>query len=132
MKRFTGVLLAASLLASSAAAQSAIRPGDRVQGSLNDSDRTFADGSRYDCFNLQARAGERVSITLRSSEFDAYLSVVEGADCANPIAVATDDDGAGGSDAQVQMTLGSGPYSFRANAYRAGQGGRYELVVERR
>lgn len=132
MKRFTSLLLAASLLASSAAAQSTIVPGNRVQGSLNESDRTFADGSRYDCFNLQAPAGERVSITLRSSEFDAYLSVVQGADCANPVTLHTDDDSAGGSDAQVQMTLGPGAYSFRANAYRAGQGGRYELTVESR
>lgn len=134
MKQFTGLLLASGILlaASSTAAQSVIRPGDRVRGSLGESDRTLADGSRYDCFNLRAGAGERISITLRSGEFDAFLSVMEGANCANPVATETDDDSGGGSDARLEMTLGSGPYSFRANAYRAGQGGAYELVVERR
>lgn len=132
MKWVAGALFAISLIASSATAQSSIRPGDHVQGVLNATDRTLADGSRYDCFNLLAAAGESVVITLRSTEFDAYLSITDGTDCNNPVAIGTDDDSAGGSDAQIRMTLGPGAHSFRANAYRTGQGGRYELVVERR
>ncbi|MFC7380529.1 hypothetical protein [Brevundimonas sp. GCM10030266] len=132
MKRVACALFAFSLIASSATAQTSIRPGERVQGVLDATDRTLADGSRYDCFTLLAAAGESVVITLKSSEFDAYLSITGGTDCTNPVALGTDDDSAGGSDAQIRMTLGPGAHSFRANAYRAGQGGRYELVVERR
>lgn len=132
MKRVACALFAFSLIASSATAQTSIRPGERVQGVLDATDRTLADGSRYDCFTLLAAAGESVVITLKSSEFDAYLSITGGTDCTNPVALGTDDDSAGGSDAQIRMTWGPGAHSFRANAYRAGQGGRYELVVERR
>ncbi|WP_183251544.1 hypothetical protein [Brevundimonas basaltis] len=72
MYRFTGALLAGSLLlaAAPAAAQSVIRPGDSVQGFLGRLDRTLDDGSSYDCFNLQARAGNQIEITLRSNEFE--------------------------------------------------------------
>lgn len=132
MKRFTSVLLAGGLLVTAlpAAAQSTIRAGDSVQGSLSSSDPSLEDGSHYDCFNLQARAGERIGITLRSNDFDAYLAVVEGRNCSSEASVETDDDSAGGTDSRVQMTLGSGPYSIRANSLSEGEVGRYTLAVE--
>lgn len=132
MKRFTGVLLAGGLLVAAlpAAAQSTIRPGDSVQGSLSSSDPSLDDGSHYDCFNLQARAGERIAVTLRSNDFDAYLGVVEGRNCPSGGTSETDDDGAGGTDSRLQMTLGSGPYSIRANSLSDGEVGRYTLTVE--
>ena len=132
MKRFTGMLLAGGLVvaAAPAAAQSTIRPGETVQGSLTRSDRTLDDGSFYDCFRLQARAGERVSVTLRSNDFDAYLAVVEGRDCSSSGSAETDDDGAGGTDSLVRITLGSGPYSIRANSLSEGETGAYVLSVD--
>ncbi|HZW16357.1 MAG TPA: peptidase [Brevundimonas sp.] len=132
MKRFTGALVAGGLLVAAlpAAAQSTIRPGDTVRGSLSASDRTFDDGSHYDCFNLRARAGERISVTLRSNDFDAYLSVLEANNCPNSAAAETDDDSAGGTDSRVQMTLGSGRYSIRANSLSEGETGDYTLAVE--
>lgn len=132
MKRFTGALLAGGLIlaATPAAAQSVVRPGDTVQGSLSRSDRTLDDGSSYDCFTLQARAGERIEVTLRSNDFDAYLAVIEGANCPLGQTAETDDDGAGGTDSRVRMTLGSGPYSIRANSLTEGETGRYILAVE--
>ena len=132
MKRFTGVLVAGGLIVAAlpAAAQSTIRPGGSAQGSLSSSDPSLDDGSYYDCFTLQARAGERIAITLRSNDFDAYLSVLEGANCTNAVAAETDDDSAGGTDSRVQMTLGSGPYSIRANSLGEGETGRYTLAVE--
>ena len=127
MKRFTGVLVAGGLLvtAAPAAAQSTIRPGDSAQGALGASDRSLEDGSYYDCFTLQARAGERISVTLRSNDFDAYLAVVEGRNCSPEASSETDDDGAGGTDSRVEMTLGSGPYSIRANSLNEGEVGRF-------
>ena len=132
MKRFTGVLVAGGLLvtAAPAAAQTTIRPGDSAQGALGASDRSLEDGSYYDCFTLQARAGERISVTLRSNDFDAYLAVVEGRNCSPEASSETDDDGAGGTDSRVEMTLGSGPYSIRANSLNEGEVGRYTLAVE--
>lgn len=133
MKRFTGMLVAGGLLVAAlpAAAQSTIRPGDSVQGSLSSSDPSLMDGSHYDCFNLQAGSGERISVTLRSDDFDAYLAVVEGRNCSSDANAETDDDSAGGTDSRVQMRLGSGSYSIRANSLGGGEVGRYTLAVER-
>ena len=132
MKRFTGALVAGGVLMAAlpAAAQSVIRPGETVGGSLTASDRRLDDGSSYDCFRLQAAAGERISVTLRSNAFDAYLAVVEGRDCATGDSVETDDDGGGGTDSLIRVTLGAGPYSIRANSLTEGEAGAYTLSVE--
>lgn len=131
MKRFSVALLASSLLfaALPAAAQSIIRPGGSAQGLLDRSDRVLDDGSYFECFALQAQAGQRVSITLRSTAFDAYLAVLQGRDCLTSEMVEADDDGAGGTDSQVDLTLGSGPYSIRVNTLSAGETGAYTLSV---
>lgn len=131
MKRFSGVLLASGLVLAAlpAAAQSGIRPGGSVQGFLNASDRELDDGSYFECVSLRAEAGQRVAITLRSDDFDAFLAVVQGRDCSADETVETDDDGAGGTDSLVQMTLGSGPYSIRVNTLSSGESGAYTLSV---
>lgn len=132
MKRFSGALLAGGLLfaAHPAAAQSAIHPGGSAQGVLDARDRVLEDGSYFECFALQAQAGERVGITLRSTDFDAYLAVVQGRDCSASETVETDDDSAGGTDSRIQMTLGSGPYSIRVNTLGGGETGAYTLSVD--
>ena len=132
MKRITGLLVASGLLAAAAPAmaQSTIRPGETVRGSLGASDRSLDDGSFYDCFNLQAQAGQSLSITLRSDDFDAYLSLHQGGSCDSEIQ--SDDDGLGdGSDSRLEHTFGrGGRYSLRANSLSSGETGRYALVVE--
>lgn len=132
MKRFTGLLVASGLLvaAAPAMAQSTIGPGETVRGTLSASDWSLDDGSFYDCFNLRAQAGQRISVTLRSDDFDAYLAVLEGANCAADEALETDDDSAGGTDSLVELTLGSGRYSIRANSLSEGETGRYTLAVD--
>ena len=133
MKRFSGVLVAGGLLlaASTAAAQSAIRPGETLRGTLNGSDAVLDDGSFYDCFTLRARPGERLEVTLRSADFDAYLAVLEGRSCAAGASGESDDDGAGGTDSRVGITLGDGAYSIRANSLGEGETGAYTLSVTR-
>lgn len=133
MYRFIGVLLAGSftLAAVPVAAQSVIRPGDTVQGTLSQTDRVLDDDSFYDCFNLEARAGEHLEVTLRSNDFDAYLTVVRRADCPVGDDAESDDDGAGGTDSRVRINTGPGRYSIRANSLQAAETGRYTLSVER-
>lgn len=132
MKRSTGLLVASGLLvaASPAVAQSAIRPGETVQGSLSSSDRLLDDGTFYDCIHLRAQTGQRINVTLRSDDFDAYLAVHKGANCASNDPVRANNDGAGGTDALVSITLGEGRYSIRANSVSEGETGRYTLTVE--
>lgn len=118
------------LAAAPAAAQDVIRPGESVTGRLSPSDPTLGDGSHYDVWRFAVQARHRYRVTLRSDDFDAYLSVgantaEECGDCTN------DDDGAGGTDALVEFT-GSrdGTFQIRANSYDEAEMGEYRLTLE--
>lgn len=116
--------------AAPAATQGTIQPGQRVTGQLTASDPTLDDGSHYDVWRFQARAAHRYRVTLRSGDFDAYLAVGPsvGQECAG---CETDDDGAGGTDAEVRFTgSADGTYEIRANSYDADEVGGYELTLE--
>ncbi|HEX6369422.1 MAG TPA: PPC domain-containing protein [Longimicrobium sp.] len=120
------------LAAAPAAAQDLILPGQSVTGELSAADPELDDGSHYDVWRFAAQARHRYRVTLRSDDFDAYLSVGSHAveacnDCAS------DDDGAGGTDALVEFTgPADGTYVIRANAYDEAQTGRYRLTLEDR
>lgn len=118
------------LAAAPAAAQDLIRPGESVTGRLTASDRTLSDGSLYDVWRFAGVANHRYRVTLRSDDFDAYLSVGSTAapgcdDCT------ADDDGAGGTDARVEFIRSeNGTYEIRANALTEGMRGDYQLMLE--
>lgn len=125
--------LAAVILVGAAAtslpAQTRIAPGQTVRGSLTAGDSTLADGSHYDLYTFAGRSGQTVTVTMRSGEFDAYLAVgrVSGGEF---VSGETDDDGAGGTDAQVTYTLpAAGEYAIRANSLSDGQTGAYTLEL---
>ena len=107
-----------------------IRAGQVVQGRLEEADDALPDGSYFDLYTYQGAPGETLTITLASGDFDAYLS---GGRIENGTLVPehSDDDGAGGTDARMTVTLGfSGTYGIRANSLSAGQTGGYVLSVE--
>ncbi len=111
-------------------AQSPIRVGQTVRGELSATDSTAGDNSHYDLYTFRARQGERVTFTLRSSAFDAYLAVgrMEGGEFDD---IESDDDGAGGTDARVTLTFGeAGDYLVRANSLSQGETGAYTLTAE--
>ncbi|HYR06907.1 MAG TPA: PPC domain-containing protein [Longimicrobium sp.] len=118
------------LAAAPAAAQDVIRPGERVSGRLSASDPTLDDGSHYDVWRFAGVARHRYRVTLRSGDFDAYLSVGSAAqppcdDCES------DDDGAGGTDARVEFIgPADGTFEIRANSLDGGRTGAYELTLE--
>lgn len=132
--RLPRLLLAAALLLTvytlPASAQAVpIQAGQTITGSLQAGDGELTDDSYFDLYEYQGRPGEGLVVTLRSSDFDAFLQggPAEGADMD---AVDQDDDGAGGTDAQLNVTIGStGVYRIRANSYGAGQTGSYTLTV---
>src|SRR5688572_22150111 len=72
-----------------------IAMGETVQGRLEASDPLLTDGARYELYLYRGQAGELLTLTLRSAEFDSFLSGgrIEGASF---VSEATDDDGAGG------------------------------------
>ncbi|HEU0054182.1 MAG TPA: hypothetical protein VFQ39_13440 [Longimicrobium sp.] len=132
----TGPALAAALLASLAAApahaQREITAGQTVTGQLDASDPTLEDDSHYELWSYRGRAGERLVITLRSSDFDAYLAfgkIDGGGECED--ACDSDDDNGGGTDARITVTLqADGVYQIRANTLSGGETGSYTLSVQ--
>lgn len=104
-----------------------IRVGTPVTGTLGPDSRTLSDNSPFDAWYLEGRAGERVIITLRSSDFDAYVHIGRHGE---QRLLANDDDSGGNTDAQLSFTLpANGTYVILANTFAAGASGRYRLEV---
>ncbi|MBA3854485.1 MAG: hypothetical protein C0503_08725 [Gemmatimonas sp.] len=104
-----------------------VRMGATVQGSLAASDLKLSDNTFLDVYYFNGFQGDRVSVTLRSRAFDAYLHFGELGAAA---AIATDDDSGSGTDARVTVTLPrTGTYVIIANALSAGGAGAYTLEV---
>lgn len=110
-------------------ALSEIRTGQAVEGTLSSSDSSLDDGSYYDDWAYEGRAGERIRITMRASEFDTYLSFGYD-DGGGYHELESDDDGAGGTDSEIDVTLDeTRRYVIRANSLGGGETGRYSLNV---
>jgi hypothetical protein len=125
-----GALLLPALAAAPAAAQTAIRAGQTVTGSLASSDLQLSDNSYADQYLYRGRRGERLTITLRSGAFDGYLHFGTGRG-ASFSSSETDDDGAGGTDSKIEVTLAAdGEYVIQANSLAASETGAYTLQVE--
>ncbi len=81
----------------------------------------FADD--YDVINLSS--GQFVTLNLVSSDFDAYLQLING-DTGE--AIAFDDDGGGGTDSQLSFTAANGiNYIARVTSFGSGETGNYSL-----
>jgi hypothetical protein len=101
--------------------------GQSVSGRLTSGDFVLSDDESYaDGYFYNGRAGEQITVTLRSDSFDAWLVV----DDPNGPLRETNDDGAGGTDSQITVTLPhAGRYLIIANTLRARATGPYTLTV---
>lgn len=126
--------LTAALLAcaGAAAAQGPITAGQTVTGALAQDDQAQSDGSRYDAWVYTGKRGERLTITLKSTAFDAYLTLGR-MDGGSFKEMKTDDDGGGGSDSQMVVVLpADGEYVIRAGSLVGDSYGAYTLRVTSR
>lgn len=113
----------------SAPAPNPIRVGQTVRGALDSASPEDDDGSYYHAYVFTGQAGERVRVTLRSEDFDAYLMVGRAEAVFLPLE--EDDDGAGGTDSVIEFTLpAAGTYEIRASTFAAGETGSYALMLE--
>jgi hypothetical protein len=104
--------------------------GQTIQGRLTPSDAVLEDGTHYHLYRLRGGPGQEIVVTLRSADFDAYLSG-GGMEDGRPRMDDRDDDGAGGTDARIHARVGpDGTYHITANTLLAGETGAYTLVVE--
>ena len=82
--------------------------------------------ARFYSFTL-ATAGS-VEIDLVSSEFDAWLTLREGADVSGR-ALLHDDDGGQGTNARIETGLSAGTYTIEATSFAPGETGAFTLTV---
>lgn len=108
-----------------------LRPGESGSGTLEDADPKTFDGTFYDDWTYAGKRGERLSVTLRSTDFDAYL-LFGRLEKGRFSYIRAEDDGAGGNDSLYEVTLpADGQYVLRANTLFAGHGA-YTIQVTRR
>ena len=100
------------------------------RGALEEGDRTIEeDGSFYDSYPLEAKSGESFTIALESSEFDAFVALV---DAQGNIVEQNDDISEEDSNARIRVTIPeNGVYNVIVNAYNKGGTGQYVLTVTR-
>lgn len=114
------------VLAASSAAQPVLEPDVPVAGTLMRGDLERNDGSYYDLYRFDVRAGTVYTIELRSDAFDAYLSAGRTVDELEW----SDDDSAGGLDSRLTFTAPtSGQYVVLANSLSDGESGPYSLQL---
>jgi hypothetical protein len=109
-----------------------IAPGETVTGRFTAAEPAVDDRSHYHLWRLQASPGERLIVTMRSEDVDAYLAwgAVTGDGWEER---GTDDDGGGGRDARLVFTVpATGEYGIRANTFGSRERGTYTLSVEAR
>ena len=111
-----------------------ITPGVTVNGSLTSGDCQLSDGSRFDEWTFQANAGQTISISMSSTQFDTYLILIN----SSLTFVAEDDDGGGGvngTDSRIPAGSGNftinttGTYGILANGFDNMQFGNYSLTL---
>ncbi|WP_199246378.1 tetratricopeptide repeat protein [[Phormidium] sp. ETS-05] len=97
-------------------------------GTLEPGDRTLErDGSLYDMHIFSGKAGQTITITLESPDFDTYLILLD----AEGNKLADNDDVAeNNSNSTVTATLpADGDYAIIVNGYDANSRGNYTLTV---
>lgn len=106
-----------------------LTPGQRRTGQLQRGDPVMDDGSLFDIYTYQARAGERLALTMRSGDFDTFLTVARMNGDEMELIV-RDDDSGGGTNSRAEFTADrDGPIFIAANALSEGMTGSYTIEL---
>ncbi|NLF31804.1 MAG: hypothetical protein GX591_13070 [Planctomycetes bacterium] len=106
---------------------STVIDGQPVQsGTLTSTDPKLEDDTYYDCYVVQASAGDKITVSMTSGDFDAYLLVRSPSG-----AVETDDDSGVGTNAVVEIPVAdaNGLWQIFANSTGSTKAGTYELRI---
>ncbi|WP_103669159.1 trypsin-like peptidase domain-containing protein [Pseudanabaena sp. BC1403] len=99
--------------------------GNAIASVLTASDNTLPDGSYYKAYQFQGKAGQSLVIEMRGNGIDPYLVLFD----STGRKIAEDDDGGGGKNARIAVTLPStGKYTLYANSYEVGQTGSFTIA----
>ncbi len=102
--------------------------GPAVSGKLTDKSSVLpTDNSFFDLYSFEGKAGQQITIEMKSQEIDPYLILLG----PNQREIAQDDDGAGSKNARITVRLpADGTYTLVANSYEAKQLGAYTLELK--
>jgi len=101
--------------------------GPTVAGRLDENSNVLPDGSYYNPYIFEGRAGQTVTIDMTSQDVDSYLILL--APERDDFSI-QDDDSGDGLDARITVQLPyTGSYLVFANAYARGESGRYNLQI---
>lgn len=122
--------LAMGLLGGPVHAQALLTDQIVQNGRLQTSDFQMADRAYYDCFAIDARAGDTWTVTMQSEDFDTYLAIGTGSNCGTMNVLQTNDDGTGlGLNSRISQTFDyADRYLVRATSLAGGETGRYTLI----
>lgn len=105
--------------------------GEAVQAELSAQAVRAPDGTPYDCYAINTRAGDKLTVTVRSAAFDAVISISRGALCsAAALQYENDNFEAGSKDARVSFTAAGGRYLILARASTQAAQGQYSLSLD--
>ncbi len=120
-------LAVAPMLTGPVIAQQRLQPGAALQGELSRGDDQLASGEFLDVYEVQGRAGQSLSVVMRSADFDAYLMIRGPGDFQGD----NDDAGDDGTNAALNVRLPvDGTYYVTATSYEPGETGRYSLSMQ--
>ncbi|MBA3579707.1 MAG: PPC domain-containing protein [Gemmatimonadaceae bacterium] len=132
MTRFLATLFAMAMLANAttASAQTRITAGETSSGALTAGDSRMQNGAHFDLWTYSGMRGEKIVVTLRSIQFDAFMIVQRYPGGSSPL-LARDDDGGSGSDARIELTLpDNDDYLITVTTTERGETGAYRLSVQ--
>jgi S1-C subfamily serine protease len=102
--------------------------GPAITGKLTEKSGILpADNSFFDLYSFEGRAGQQITIEMKSQEIDPYLILLG----PNQREIAQDDNGAGNKNARITVRLpADGTYTLLANSNEARQSGAYTLELK--
>lgn len=129
-RRWTGFAVAGSLLVAGVAGTAIAQDTILLQeeGVLEEGDNVLAsDGSLYDEYIFEGEAGQSVSISLTSEEFDTYLAIITPQ---GQVLGENNNVSSTSTDSGLNVELpDSGPYLVIANGFDSTSRGSYLLEV---
>ncbi|WP_159107153.1 hypothetical protein [Azospirillum sp. B4] len=101
--------------------------GQELGGSLADDSARLADGGVYDCYALNTKPRDQVTVTLHAAGFAGHLWLARGALCS---AAAIQAEGQAGADgAALTFTAAGGRYLILAGSATGDARGAYTLTI---
>lgn len=106
-----------------------INTGQTLKGVLEPGDFLDTDAVYNDVYMFSGRRRQKVSVTGRSPDFDIFIRVLY-VDADTIVQLGEDDDGAGGTDASLTITLPADTeYSLVVSSWEAASVGNYTISI---